>query len=285
MLPVRRGDHRRHGIARLDWRRLYRALAALLFPLKCPACGDTFHQGPETPTVPLTGGLSLSDARALNGLLCPGCISKFTPIRSPVCARCGIAFPGREGPDHLCHACITAPGRFTRARAVGAYDGPLTALVHGLKYKGNTTLARPLAALLFSGFQRFWDPDGIDWILPVPLHKKRMRRRGFNQAWLLIRDWPTRLEKAYGKACGIGVHPEYLYRHRSTDPQTGLDQQHRQRNLKNAFSVNRSAPIAGKKILLVDDVLTTGATVDECAGVLLAAGARQVDVLTLVRTM
>jgi len=221
----------------------------------------------------------------MNGLWCPACMSRFRPISSPLCSRCGILFTSREGADHLCGDCISAPGHFARARAAGVYDGPLMAMVHSLKYKENTTLARPLSSLLYVAFQRFWKSESIDLVLPVPLHRKRMRRRGFNQAWLLIRDWPDRFQKTYGKACGIEVQNEYLFRHRPTAPQTGLGKHHRQHNILNAFSVTPAAGITGKRILLVDDVFTTGATVNECARVLLAAGARQVDVLTLARTM
>jgi ComF family protein len=112
-----------------------------------------------------------------------------------------------------------------------------------------------------------------------------MRSRGFNQAWLLVRDWPQRVRKAYGAGCGIEVRHGILIRNRATDPQTGLKKDHRAANLKGAFSVTDAKSIAGKRILLVDDVVTTGATVNECARVLLAAGAGQVEVLAVARTL
>jgi ComF family protein len=166
---------------------------------------------------------------------------------------------------------------FTRARAAGIYDQTLRNAIHALKFKGRVRLAVPLGALLFDTFQHYWATGDIDVVAPVPLHRLRFRRRGFNQAYLLVRHWVLPGETA--------VIRDLLVRHRSTAPQTGLDRHQRRMNIKNAFSAGHPGQSAGKRVLLVDDVLTTGATVDACAGVLIKDGAKRVDVLTLARAL
>jgi len=151
------------------------------------------------------------------------------------------------------------------------------ALIHQFKYQGNIRLARPLGLMLLNTFMHFFSPGNIDMIVPVPLHAKRFRQRGCNQAYLLVKDW---------RRCDPTLPPverDALFRIRRTDPQTGLGREERNKNIKQAFSVEEDHKTQGKKILLVDDVYTTGATVNECARVLRAAGAKQVDVLTLAR--
>ena len=132
---------------------------------------------------------------------------------------------------------------------------------------------------------RLWDIEGIDLVVPVPLHARRLKTRGFNQAFLLVKDWPC-----FAGASGINITDSLIDRHlfvrdRWTEPQTGLNRKERMGNIKGAFSVTDASKISGKRILLVDDVYTTGATADECSRVLVNNGAEQVDVLTLARAM
>jgi len=287
MLPVRRGNCAADGIRRgafsPEWRRMGAALMGLLFPRRCVGCGNPFQPSSRAERSPADAGAA-QGLPALGAVLCPACLPGFIPVTSPLCHTCGMMFTSPAGEDRLCGDCLTRPKPFGRARATGVYEGPLRTLIREFKFGGRTTLARPLGELAFETFQRHWEPERIDLVLPVPLHARRMRRRGFNQAWLLIRDWPERYRKTRGKA-GIFLSRKALTRHRRTPPQTGLDGDHRRRNIKNAFSVPDEARLAGKHILLVDDVYTTGATVGECARVLLAANAGRVDVLTLARTM
>jgi ComF family protein len=149
--------------------------------------------------------------------------------------------------------------------------------IHMFKYGKKTSLCRPLGLLARETFFRFWDVSAIDLLVPVSLHVKRLRERGFNQAHLLIRRWAKEEEIPFdGRA---------LSRDRWTEPQTSLSRTERQKNIRGAFSVRHSEQIKGRKILLVDDVYTTGATVNECARVLMKAGAQRVDVLTLARAV
>jgi len=194
-------------------------------------------------------------------------------------------FKSREGEDHICGDCIESPKRFRIARASGAYVQTFMEVIHCFKYKEKIHLARPLGKLLFSTFVRYWNIDNIDIVIPVPLHKKRLRKRGFNQAFLLIKNWEDiagflNIEIPY-----IQKEDDIFIRSGWAEPQTGLGRKKRMTNIKDVFSVKNSYKIVDKSILLVDDVYTTGATADECARVLLHCGAKQVDVLTLARAM
>ncbi len=191
-------------------------------------------------------------------------------------------FQSRQGHDHVCGDCIRNPPWFTRSRAAGIYRGVFMDLIHSFKYKGRLQLADPLGMLLLSVFLEHWRDSAVDLLLPVPLHLKRLRDRGFNQALLLVQNWPAVGRQLQRELPRVNAH--LLQRHRHTPPQTQMRRRQRQENIKNAFGVNSTA-LADKHVLLVDDVHTTGATLNECARVLRKASARRVDVLTLARTL
>jgi ComF family protein len=193
-------------------------------------------------------------------------------------------FKSREGTDHFCGECLSAKRYFGMARAVGVYDQALMAVIHSFKYGEKVGLAAPLSILLLSTYHHFWHDRPIDVVVPVPLFGRRFRQRGFNQVYLAIKHWENR---KWQDALPIPliVARGALRRKRSTPPQTGLGRRDRLRNVKDAFEVNISYTISNKRILLVDDVYTTGATVNECAKILLKEGAEAVDVLTLARAM
>jgi ComF family protein len=171
------------------------------------------------------------------------------------------------------------------ARSAGIYQQSLLALLHGFKYKGKIQLARPLAAILFFALRENWCKDCFDLVVPVPLHRKKLKQRGFNQVSLMIREWDRisanfNLDTPYCR-----IDEQVLARRHWTQPQTGLGRKQRIANIKNAFQLKNTLAVAGKRILLVDDVYTTGATVNECAGVLAQGGTESVDVLTLARAI
>ncbi len=217
--------------------------------------------------------------------LCRACSDSFSPVRPPVCLKCGIMFHSRAGEDHVCQECLLFPMEYGIARASGVYDGIFRDLVHKFKYKGKTGLAKPLGLLLLKTFLTYWEKQEIDLIVPVPLHIKRFRKRGFNQAFLLIRDWGALSNVMNVEIPCMEIDTQILKRSKKTAPQIGLGRGARQKNLKDAFSIDEPGKIAGKRILLVDDVLTTGTTANECSKVLLRKGALRVDVLTLARVM
>ena len=224
-----------------------------LFPPRCPACA----------------------ARTERVALCTLCTAAIAPARSPLCPACGESFPG-SGPDHLCSRCLTRPPHFERARACALYHSdrpsPLIDALHRFKYGRDVTLAPVLGEFLCEHSPLTLDHD---LLVPVPLDIERLRWRGFNQAAALARTLAVRQRRS--------VHPMALWRCRVTPPQVGLGEDERRRNMAGAFAVRDRAAVRGRTILLVDDVMTTGATVDECAKTLRRAGARRVDVVVLAR--
>ena len=294
--------------------RISKAFKQALFPTRCLVCGSLFHSVPpkrcdvelgamdtdclnitqeliENPrAIPAHGNCCSDNISKVFGkwmapFLCPACTSGFLPVESPQCSRCGMVFKSRKGEDHVCGECMDSPKRFQIARSAGIYKDALMAVIHCFKYKGKTQLARPLGTLLFTAFINFWDKMSMDLIVPVPLHVKKMRMRGFNPSFLLVKDWVRITEILHVEFANIPIDITVLKRRRWTEPQTGLGRKERLANIKNAFHIRNGSKIKGKRILLVDDVYTTGATVNECAKVLLKGGAGQVDVLTLARAM
>ena len=225
----------------------------------------------------------------MNRFLCSACLMDFQPAQSPLCSRCGAVFAAFEGEDHLCENCIRAPRHFHQARAAGIYEGALKRMIQDFKFHGKIHLSRPFGLLMLHSFygmyaQNAWNSIIPDTVVPVPLHAKRHRMRGFNQAFLLATHLID-LNRQYPDPGfpALETDRDILLRCRWTNPQTGLNKDRRKTNIANAFRVNSPEKAAGKRILLIDDVYTTGATVDECARILIQAGAARVDVLTLAR--
>ena len=237
-------------------RRLGRGLLDLVLPPLCLACRRPVEE---------------------NGALCAGCWSEVTFIAPSHCAVCGFPFEYDPGDDAVCAACAGSPPAYDRARAVLRYDDASRSLVLGFKH-GDQTYAAP-------AFGRWLARGGAalaataDVLVPVPLHRFRLMRRRYNQAMLLARR--------VGRECGVLVDPDLLVRRRPTATQGRLSPSARRRNVQGAFTLRPGAAgrIDGRHVLLLDDVLTTGATVEECARVLRRGGAAAVDVLTLARVV
>jgi ComF family protein len=206
--------------------------------------------------------------------VCAECLASAAPLDADYfCAVCNTPFANDFPLDEhgVCAACRSGLRGFDHAASFGMYEGSLRGLIHLFKYSGMKPLARPLAGYLertLSVDERF------DAIVPVPLYWRKRWDRGFNQADLLARH--------VAKRRGIPVW-NALRRKRPTDTQAGLTSAGRRRNVQGAFAVNKNAPLAGKKILLIDDVMTTGATASACASALKRGGARSVSLLTLAR--
>jgi ComF family protein len=272
--------------------RIINCIRAAVFPDKCLCCRAFFnfdedHLPPNAYKGAAGGDFSGGHpfARLMAPVLCPECRLAFSPVEPPFCTVCGMVFKSRAGENHTCGACLDAPWQFSAARAAGIYDQSLMTLVHCLKYRGKLQLVRPLSRLLLDAFCRYWQVAYFDLIIPVPLHKKKLRSRGFNQAHLLVNEWPAEISRRQGTNANIHIAPDALVRQKWTRPQTGLGRKGRISNIKNAFDLPDASVVSGKRILLVDDVFTTGSTVSECARVLMHGGAKCVNVLTLARAM
>jgi ComF family protein len=267
---------------------IQRSVATLkeaVFPGICSQCGRLFPIRRES-TAAADDAREVPSFKDLMGhYICIACADRYRPIQAPLCTHCGQPFISPHGPDHVCGPCLRHPFHFRSARAVGFYEGALRAAVHDLKYKARDSLAPPLGRLMWQALVQIWDPGDLDRVIPVPLHPRRMRQRGFNQAGLLVRQWPEYAAHAGLHKGSDWIDTRVLTRHRSTLPQTGLKKEQRATNLRNAFCVNTNQDIRNERILLVDDVMTTGTTADICAHSLLSAGAAEVRVLTLARAV
>lgn len=207
--------------------------------------------------------------------ICRICRESLPLVASPLCTICGIPFAG-AGNDHICGQCLAHPPHFDSARAHLLHEGSARNMIHAFKYHYRTHLRRPLALLALEGLTGFITEQKPDVIVPVPLHRLRLRSRGFNQAVLLGKFFSARLS--------LPMLTKGLLRIRQTEPQIELSGEERRNNVKGAFAVSDPACIKGKRILLLDDVMTTGSTADECAKELKKAGAISVIVITIART-
>ncbi|MCP9450534.1 MAG: ComF family protein [Nitrospira sp.] len=240
-------------------RGITRQAVRFLLPVECAACGLPLTDSP----IPC---------------FCIGCWNSIVPIDSSRCARCGYPFLSpaatSHAPDHTCQSCRKRPPSYTKAWTLYPYRSPLREALHLFKYQGKVSLAAPLARLITDRLPRF---ESLDVIVPVPLHIERLREREFNQS-LLLAD-------RIGRHLGLPVSCTDLIRCRPAPPQISLRRKERLKNLRGAFTVLHPRAVAGKRILLIDDVFTTGATINECAKALRKAGSSDVFALTLGRTM
>lgn len=237
---------------------MFRRLTALagqigLTARRCPCCGTVIH----TP----------------RGVLCATCAEAMRPRTGGYCPGCGHMSGREDAPPTLCPECRTDPPPWDRLHFHGLYSGPLRDLILSYKFSnvfGHTRLLATMADQAFAiGSKRV--PDVI---IPVPLHRKRLNWRGFNQSVEISRIVSKKLDKPLLR--------NGLSRTRNTPPQTRLARKERQVNIKDAFTADREQ-VGGKTVLLIDDVYTTGATLRECARTLKRAGAAGVDVLVLAR--
>jgi len=232
-------------------------LFQFFLPPQCPCCENFLEEGRQG--------------------FCSNCLSEIRWIEPPFCSICGIPFASKAVENHPCGACVTRGKYFTMARALGAYEGSLREAIHRWKYEGKIHLTPFFTEWMAEGLNRYWEPASLDLLIPVPLHTQRLRERGFNQALLLVKELSLRT--------GIPYRKTILQKKKSTLPQVNLSGTEREKGLRGAFQTIGKEELLEKSVLLVDDVYTTGATVNECSKVLLRGGAERVDVLTLAHAI
>ena len=235
----------------------FRALLDLLFPPLCHLC---------KAFIPEAGDL----------FICAECLEKITYLVSPLCSSCGAPFGTESSLDHLCGACLRRPP-FQASRSATLFAGPIQELIHRFKYGHRVHLSQPLGLLTARALASFCSQAEPELIIPVPLHRKRLRQRGYNQSQLigavLAKQWKLSLE--------VGN----LRRVRWTEPQTSLDAADRRDNVSGAFAVRDPRRLEGKRVLLVDDVYTTGSTIRACTEPLREAGVAALFVVTVARSV
>jgi len=228
-------------------RRLYDRILDLVFPPCCAVCGE------------------------VNTWLCAGCAQALPLIDHPICPRCGNGWDGLG----VCPRCAASPLRAAPIRSTFLFQDAVREVIHALKYRGGSGVVGPLAQRMADA----WHAWGLksDLLVPVPLHAEREAQRGYNQSLLLAR--------ALAPLVGVPLAEDLLFRIRATASQTRLDRDERRENVKDAFACSDSHAIIGLSVTLIDDVATTGATLDACAVALLARGAREVTAFTLAHAL
>ena len=202
-------------------------------------------------------------------LICDDCFSNLPAVGKHFCSRCGKPLK----PRHFCRLCGVSDFHFTAARAPYLYEGPVSAMIRKLKYHNAMDLAPILAQLLADYWKKIqWEADVV---IPIPLSEKRRMQRGYNQSELIAKD--------FGITVGIPCDTRALMKQQDTPHQVGLSAEERQANLKGAFAAEPKL-VRGKRILLLDDVMTTGSTFSECSDVLLKTGAKSVYCLSVATT-
>lgn len=230
------------------------AILDLVLPPRCPACREIVED---------------------DGRFCAACWATLRFITAPQCAACGTPFNHDRGAGTRCGACLLKPPRYATARAALSYEGAARAVLLGFKHGDRQHLARLMAPQLVRVGAPVLDADAL--LVPVPLHRSRLWSRGFNQAALLA--------AAVARRTGTPLAVDALVRVRRTAISRGLGRRARAENVASAFRVALPDRVRNRRIVLVDDVLTTGATAQACARVLLRAGAARVDVLTWARVV
>ncbi|MEN6621748.1 MAG: ComF family protein [Smithella sp.] len=235
---------------------LFNDVCDIIFPPQCLACTEIINQPAKKH-------------------FCSDCFEKINFITDNFCPICGMPYLVNPAGRHVCGSCLENKPYYCQARAVAAFETVIMDTVHKFKYGRNISTGHALGSFMADFAFPDFDFSEFSLLIPVPLHVNRLRERGFNQSLLLANQ--------IGRKYKLPVDFSLLKRSKSTLTQTGLNKAEREKNVKGAFTVVDGEKIKGKKIILIDDVFTTGATINECAKVLFKAGAQKTAVLTLSR--
>ena len=239
------------------WQKFCKSLKAsvdLFLPPACLLCGQRLDDSAKGPD------------------FCETCMAGVTPLGPAHCCLCAQPFANATS-SHLCGSCLKRPPGFTMVHAAGRYHGSIKDAVHRLKHCNQLVLAKPLGLILGEVIADAAHACRFDTIVPVPLHRQRLRARGYNQAVEIARPLSRQL--------GLPIEAGLLQRSRRTPPQQGLAADQRRRNLRHAFAL--AGQVTGARVLLVDDIMTTGETVRECCRVLAQGGTEDIQVAVVGR--
>ena len=237
--------------------KILRFITKILFPGSCPVCGEVQEQ-------------LLTDDGVAH--ICPACEKKLTRVAPPFCLRCGKPLEADRMRREYCADCRGRTHAFVQGRAVFVYQGAIIGSMHRLKYGNRRDYAAVFAREAFEEHGSWIRRIAPDALIPVPLHPKRRRERGYNQAQLIAEE--------LARLTGIPVEKKLLLRTANTQPQKQLSARERKNNLKNAFQMSKKI-VQLEKVLLIDDIYTTGSTVDAAAETLMGAGVKKVYVLCI----
>lgn len=234
------------------------SLSDLFFPPTCAFCDAAIVE---------------SDA-----FLCDACSDSLDRVSEPICVQCGLPVPGLavQGSDR-CGRCLATPPPYERARYAVYYQGALRDALLRFKFAGALHVAAALSQILTEAFRRHFQPGDFDLIVPLPIHRTRLIHRGFNQVVVLAQK--------LSQETGIPLDRTTFKKIKDTPPQVGLTRSARVKNLRSSFGIPRTDRIRGRKVLLVDDVATTGSTIAEAAKTIVRGGAERVDSLVLAVRM
>jgi ComF family protein len=257
---TQRAEQRAYLVAPLQ--ALLRNVFSVLFPSDCRLCRTPLNNISRIP-------------------VCAECLAAIEPTRAPQCVICGDRLPSAQllVGDGRCHGCRDFEPEFARAMSFGEYEGGLRGLIHLLKYESVLPVASVLGDMMAGTIGELLPGcgDSPPLVIPVPLHKSKRSDRGFNQAELIARAAVKQLPKRLELATGV------LVRQRATISQVGLTREQRIENMRDAFRVRDRQRVRGATVILVDDVMTTGTTLSECARVLKEAGAKRAFAATVAR--
>lgn len=239
-----------------EWRDFLNGIIDLLYPLYCLVCFKKIGSKEVFP-------------------LCSECFQKIPWNIPPFCNKCGRNLPVELPSENICLACKKERHYFDRAWSVALYEGVIRDCLHKFKYGQKLGLINFFEKILSNFIEKFIAIEKFDYLIPVPLHPTKLRERGFNQAFLLAQPLAKKFQKK--------LLPRVLYRKKFTLPQSELTASQRKRNIREAFLLRNQPEISKKNILIIDDIFTTGSTVDECAKLLKRNGAGVVEVLTVAR--
>ncbi len=226
-------------------------VSGIFFPSACIVCGKA----------------------TANAEICPQCVHEFNVIKAPFCIKCGKPFTSDTGISHICYDCIKDKNKFVMSRAAFEYNGAAAKLIQRFKFGDRVNLSSFFSDELIKLYKTHFSAEGINAILPVPLSIRRLKHRSYNQTQLLA--------AVLSKKLSLPIYSQVLEKVKETPPQSRLSAEKRHENVKDAYRVTDRVSLKGKRVLLIDDVITTGATVNACTGVLRHAGIKQVYVMAI----